>query len=73
VTAIPAQRTPLATAALARVNAAAGLITTGDQMRELDRARLPIPTPLVDRYAGLLAAYDTATAEVRRLTGGGAA
>ena len=74
MTTIPTpRRTPLTTAALARAEAAAALITTGDQMRELDAAHLPIPTQLAQRYAGLVATYDEATAEVRRLTRDGAA
>lgn len=69
----PAQRSPLAAAVLTRHETAAGLITTGDQMRELDQARLPIPAQLARRYAALLAAYEQATAEVARLTRDGAA
>ena len=73
MTTIPARRSPLTTAALARADAEDSLLTTGEQMRELEAARLPIPAQLAQRYAGLLAAYDEATAEVRRLTRAGAA
>ena len=66
---IPAARSPLTLAQIARADAAAELERARQTVRELGTLA---GTPELRRVIAAEAAYDTATADVRRLTQAGA-